>query len=196
MGKAERTRAFIMEKTAPVFNQKGFDGASLFDLTSATGLTKGALYGNFKDKEEIRTEAFRYSMLQVKTLIRNRVKEVNTNKKRLLALLEFFATYVLNPPIPGGCPLLNTAIEADDHHIFMRSVVAKELVNTVDFIAGLLGKGIEAGEFKNTINPYELAYVFFCSVEGAIMFARVEQSEEPMQIIVKHCKKILDEISI
>ena len=196
MSKADRTRAYIMEKTAPIFNQKGFDGTSLIDLTSATGLTKGALYGNFKDKEEIRAEAFLYSVAQVKSLVKSKLDVVDTNKKRLLALLEFFATYVLNPPIPGGCPLLNTAIESDDHHTFMRSRVAKEMVDTVNFIASLLEKGIEAGEFKSAINPHELAYVFFCSIEGALMFARAEQSEEPMQIIVKHCAGILDGISV
>ncbi|HEY3405044.1 MAG TPA: TetR/AcrR family transcriptional regulator [Ohtaekwangia sp.] len=185
-----------MEKTSSLFNQKGFDGTSLVDLTSATGLTKGALYGNFKDKEEIRAEAFRYSVSQVKSMVRSHLNAAGTHKKRLQALLEFYARYVLNPPIPGGCPLLNTAIEADDHHTFMRRLVAEELMATVRFISGILQKGVEAGEFRKDINPDELAYLFFCSVEGALMFARAERSEEPMKIIVKHCKNILDEISI
>jgi len=196
MGKAERTRTYIMEKTSPLFNQKGLDGTSLLDLTSATGLTKGALYGNFKDKEDIRAAAFRYSVRQVKEMVRTHLEAGDTNKKRLLALLEFYARYVLNPPVPGGCPLLNTAVESDDHNTFMRSLVARELVDTVDFISGLLQKGVEAGEFKKDINAHELAYVFFCSVEGALMFARAEQSEEPMRIIVKHCEDILDKISL
>lgn len=36
----------------------------------------------------------------------------------------------------------------------------------------------------------------FCAIEGAVMFARAERSEEPVKIIVKHCKKLLNEISI
>lgn len=46
--KSERTRQFIIEKVAPIFNRKGYAGTSLSDLTEATGLTKGAIYGNFK----------------------------------------------------------------------------------------------------------------------------------------------------
>ena len=57
MTKSERTRLFIVEKTAPLFNTKGFDGTTLSDLSEATGLTKGALYGNFADKDEIAVEA-------------------------------------------------------------------------------------------------------------------------------------------
>lgn len=196
MTKAERTRQFIIEQTSPLFNKKGFDGTTLADLTEATGLTKGALYGNFHDKEEISVEAFKYSMKKVKALMRTDVDAATTNKKKLEALLNFFAAYVFNPPVPGGCPLLNTAIEADDHRTSMRRTVTNELVSVIDFIAGLISKGIKAGEFQSNIKPRELAYVFFCSVEGALMFSRVERSDEAMKVIVKHCKKILDQISL
>src|SRR5687768_12396774 len=120
MTKAERTREHIVRKTAPLSNVKGYEGTSLTDLTLPTGLSKGALYGNFTEKEEIAEEAFKYSISKVKKLIALKVEKVDTYKKRLIALLEFFATYVNRPPVPGGCPLLNTAIEADDHRISMR----------------------------------------------------------------------------
>ena len=195
MTKADRTRQHIIECTAPLFNQKGFDGTSLADLTEATGLTKGALYGNFQDKEQIGMEAFQYSIKKVKAAVKLELEGVSTYKKQLQALLGFYSTYVVNPPIPGGCPLLNTAIDADDHHLSMRRVVVKELVSTIHFISDLIQKGIDANEFKSTINPAEIAYVIFCSVEGALMFSRVERSREPMDIIVRHCEKIVNQIS-
>ena len=195
MTKSQRTRYFIIEQTAPLFNKKGFDGTTLNDMTGVTGLTKGALYGNFSDKEEIATEAFRYSVRKVKLMIRDRLAEVSTSRGRLVALVEFFAEYVLTPPIAGGCPLLNTAIEADDHRTSMRTAVVRELNQTVDFIALLLEKGVKAGEFRKGIDCRKLAYIFFCSIEGALMFARAERSKEPMDIIVNHCKDILKQIS-
>jgi TetR/AcrR family transcriptional repressor of nem operon len=193
--KSERTRQSIIEQTAPLFNKKGFDGTTLSDLTKATGLTKGALYGNFTDKEDIAMEAFKYSIRKVKSLVSHKVSKAPTFKKQLIALLEFYAEYVMTPPVPGGCPLLNSAVEADDHRLSMRKIVAKELMSTIEFIASLLRKGIKAGEFVNTVKADELAYVLFCSVEGALMFARVEKSSEPMDIVVRHCKKLLDQIS-
>jgi AcrR family transcriptional regulator len=194
--KAERTRQYIIEQTAPVFNVKGFDGTSLHDLTEATGLTKGAIYGNFVDKEEIAMEAFSYSIKKVKQMIRESISKAVTAKSQLLAMLDFYAEYVFHPPIKGGCPLLNTAVEADDYHKSMRSVVVQELNDTVDFIAELLTNGIKAGEFKKQTNARQLAYVFFCSIEGGVMFSRAERSDEPMKMIVLHCKKILDQISL
>lgn len=196
LSKADKTKQFILTKTAPVFNSKGFAGTSLTDLTAITGLTKGALYGNFHNKEDLALEAFKYAVRKVKDLVRHRVDKEVTYKRQLGAMLDFFAEYVFHPPVPGGCPMLNAAVDSDDHFPGMRRVVVKELMNTVMFIYNLLNKGVKAGEFKKDINTRELAYTIFCSVEGAIMFSRAERSEEPMKIIVKHCKKLLNEISI
>ncbi len=56
--KAERTRQYIIASTAEIFNKKGYEGTSLTDLTSATKLTKGSIYGNFRNKEEVAAAAF------------------------------------------------------------------------------------------------------------------------------------------
>jgi AcrR family transcriptional regulator len=196
MTKSERTRQFIVEKTAPLFNVKGFDGTSLADLTEATGLSKGALYGNFADKDEIAVEAFRYSVSKVKLMVRDHLVAGNSYKKQLTLLLEFYARYVFEPPMAGGCPMLNSAIDVDDHRTSMRKIVATELLETIEFITSLIKKGMKVKEFRADIKARQLAYTFFCSIEGALMFARVERSKEPMDIIVKHCKGILEEISI
>lgn len=196
LSKADRTKEYILTRTAPIFNVKGFEGTSLSDLTTSTGLTKGALYGNFYNKEDLAMEAFKYSVRKVKELVRQKVEAEVTYKRQLRAMLDFFAEYVFHPPIDGGCPLLNAAVQADDQLPGMRRVVVKELMSTVMFIYNLLNKGIKAGEFRKDINARELAYTFFCTIEGAIMFSRVERSDEPMKIIVKHCKKLLNEISI
>lgn len=195
MTKAARTRQHIIETTAPVFNRKGFEGTSLADLIEVTGLSKGALYGNFQDKEEIALEAFQYSIMKVRQMVKLELQGATTYKKQLLALLDFYSNYVFKPPVPGGCPLLNMAVEADDYRISMRRVVVKELTSTISFISDLIQKGIDGKEFRSDIEPVQIAYTFFCSVEGALMFARVERSREPMDIIIRHCKKIIDQIS-
>ena len=195
MTKADKTRQHILEKTAPLFNRKGFDGTSLAELTAVTGLTKGALYGNFQGKEEIALEAFRFAIAKVSQQVKQELNGISTCRGQLIALLDFYSKYVFNPPVAGGCPLLNTAVEADDHRVSMRRVVVKELHHTISFIQDLIQEGIKRNEFRPDIEPAEIAYTFFCSVEGALMFSRAERSREPMDIIVQHCKKVLDQIS-
>ena len=59
--KAERTTAYIIETVAPIFNRHGYIGTSMSDLTEATGLTKGAIYGNFENKEALALSAFEHN---------------------------------------------------------------------------------------------------------------------------------------
>jgi TetR/AcrR family transcriptional repressor of nem operon len=56
--KGEQTRQDIIRKAAPIFNQKGYDGAALSDLMRATGLEKGGIYRHFESKEELAGDAF------------------------------------------------------------------------------------------------------------------------------------------
>jgi AcrR family transcriptional regulator len=53
VGKRARTRATLIEAAAAVIGEKGFDRASLEEIAARAGMTRGAVYGNFKDKEEL-----------------------------------------------------------------------------------------------------------------------------------------------
>jgi AcrR family transcriptional regulator len=193
--KSERTRQYIVSKTAAVFNKQGFHGTTVSDLETATGLTKGSLYGNFSDKEEIAREAFYHSLTQIRDFVRERMNQKETARDKLIALLSFYAAYVFDPPIAGGCPLLNTAVEADDFNPMMKKVVSDEIEVTVSAIAGVLESGRRSGEFVRNFKPRELATIFFTCVEGAIMVSRVSGSDKAMKIAVRHCKSLLDQIS-
>jgi TetR/AcrR family transcriptional repressor of nem operon len=194
--KGERTRQQIIEMTAPLFNTKGYDGTSMADLCEATGLTKGAIYGSFESKEELSKATFRYAIGQMRSIGGEGMRHKETYKEKLIALLEFFTRYVLDPPVKGGCPLLNTAVEADDHRIWMKKIVADELQNSITHMTQLIDHGKEAGEFHPEINSRETALFFFCAIEGAIMFSRVSSSEEAMKAVVKNIKSIVDSYSL
>lgn len=61
--KAERTTQYIIETVAPIFNKYGYVGTSMSHLTEATGLTKGAIYGNFENKEALALASFEYNRM-------------------------------------------------------------------------------------------------------------------------------------
>src|SRR5438105_15679201 len=61
MRKGEQTRQEIIRKAAPIFNQRGYDGAALSDLMKATGLEKGGIYRHFESKQQLAAEAFDYA---------------------------------------------------------------------------------------------------------------------------------------
>ena len=58
MRNPEITRQLIIDKSMGLFNIKGYQATSISDITQATGITKGAIYANFNNKEEVAIAAF------------------------------------------------------------------------------------------------------------------------------------------
>jgi len=51
--KRDRTRAALIEAAAQVIGEKGYDRTTLEEVASRAGMSRGAIYGNFKDKEQL-----------------------------------------------------------------------------------------------------------------------------------------------
>ncbi|MCX4746063.1 ScbR family autoregulator-binding transcription factor [Kitasatospora sp. NBC_01287] len=51
--RALRTRSQILEASAELFAQHGYLGTSITDVARSVGMTKGAVYFHFKDKEDM-----------------------------------------------------------------------------------------------------------------------------------------------
>src|ERR1700744_3379068 len=124
ISKAERTRQFIVEKTAPIFNKKGYAGTSLSDMTEATGLTKGSIYGNFANKDEVALAAFDYNIAKVQDVLKRESERHTSVVDCLLGYIDVYENFLRHPFPVGGCPILNTAVEADDTHPRLKEKVA------------------------------------------------------------------------
>src|SRR5215470_4683346 len=120
MKKGEATRREIIEKAAPIFNQKGFEGASLSDLMKATGLEKGGIYRHFESKEQLAAEAFDYAWSLALERRMAGTEAVSNSVDRLKQVVRNFQGN-REGLVPGGCPLLNTAVESDDGNLALRS---------------------------------------------------------------------------
>jgi TetR/AcrR family transcriptional regulator, transcriptional repressor for nem operon len=171
MNKAERTRQLIVERTAPLFNTKGYAGTSVTDMTDATGLTKGSVYGNFANKEEVALAAFEHNWKQVQAAVRLQMDKHNTNKEKLLAMMDVHQNPQLHGFPAGGCPLLNTAVEADDTHPALRKLAAAAFHAWKKELAGVVASGIAAGEFRPNVEPERIAVTLIALIEGSVMIS-------------------------
>lgn len=169
--KAERTTTFIIETVAPVFNKHGYIGTSMSDLTDATGLTKGALYGNFENKEALALAAFEYSS----TRLLNKIDEILAVEGDALAkiskLTQFYRNYDAYTMELGGCPVLNIGVDAQNNNKLLAAAV-KEIVRTIEGkIALVLENGVNNGEINLPVTPLQFAKQLFTMVQGAIAMA-------------------------
>lgn len=173
MNKAEKTRQFIIEKTAPIFNRKGFAGTSLFDITEATGLTKGSIYGNFENKDAVALEVFKYNVAKMQAKFDAQIHSEPTAKGKLLAYAAFYEKNAVQLFPDGGCPILNTAIEADDTHQELKNAAVTSLMFWKKNLEQIIFSGIQHQEFKASTNPEEAALAILAIIEGAMMISKL-----------------------
>ncbi len=173
MSKAEKTKQYIIEKTAPIFNKKGYAGTSLNDMMASTGLTKGSIYGNFSNKDEVALAAFNYNLERVANVLRAEVQKQETVKEKLLVYPRVYENF-MRPPFPdGGCPILNTAIEADDTHSQLKARAATAIIVWKNSIERLVEKGIQNKELKKDVNVEQVALTIIAMIEGGIMITKL-----------------------
>ncbi len=192
----EQTRQLIIDKALPIFNTKGYSAASLSDITNATGITKGAIYGNFKNKDEVVTAAFEKGVKIVTGQIGARIKEQKTAPDKLMAMLNYYAEYISKPPIAGGCPVLNSSVEADDSLPFLRSRVIRSIALIKDSLVKIVNRGIREGQIKHEVDAEEFAIAFYATIEGAISLSRIEGDGRSYRYVKQFLSKRITEITV
>ncbi len=192
LSKAERTRQLIIERSAPLFNQMGYAGTSMQDIMTATGLTKGGIYGHFESKEEIALAAFEHAAGIITRMIGERIAAKESASDKLKAILQFYKTYLFSPPVQGGCPVLNTAVEADDTNPLLRASVVKVLNRLHKAVANIVMQGIERGEFRPETDPQKFSILLVSMVEGGIMLSKAYGDNKYLNTVISQLEYMLE----
>jgi TetR/AcrR family transcriptional repressor of nem operon len=192
MTKGEQTRRDIVEKAAPLFNQKGFEGTSLADLMQATGLQKGGIYRHFSGKRELAAEAFDYAWERA---VRGRLDGVADVPDGVDRLKKTIANFVERRAglVPGGCPLMNTAVEADDGNPLLRARARRALQGWTERLSRITAEGIQKHQIDRSVAPRKLSQLIISSLEGALLISRLQNDEEPLRAMRQHLDEYLEQ---
>jgi AcrR family transcriptional regulator len=166
--KSEETRLYILQKVAPVFNRHGFMGTSMKVITDAVGLTKGAIYGNFKDKEELAVEAFNYNVRMIMRQVSTRIRAEKSPLKQLFALTDFYRNYLEFTDPNGGCPILNIGVDANNQNERLLKRVNDVIRKLEKSMADIISYGIHCGEMKAGIDAEKYSKRLFAMIQGSI----------------------------
>ncbi len=192
MSKAEQTRQYIIEKTAPIFNKKGYFATSLSDITTATGLTKGSIYGNFKDKDDLATHVYTYQSRKISEAVNQQITQQKTSLKKLLSFFDFYKDNFKNIAASGGCPMMNAAVEADDSLSFLTPKVRRSFDLWRQRLILILEEGVASGEFKQHISAENYAIAFMAMVEGGILLSKISGRGKDLAIVLDKMKEMVD----
>jgi TetR/AcrR family transcriptional repressor of nem operon len=191
MSKGEQTRQAIIRKAAPIFNQRGFEGAALSDLMRATGLEKGGIYRHFESKQQLAGEAFDYAwQLALDARFGEAQKILDTVDRLKRVVLNFRDRRA--GLVQGGCPLLNAAIDSDDGNPALRTKARRAFASWLGRLQSIIEEGQERGEIRSGVNPTDLATLIVTTLEGSLMLERLQRTPEPLNIACRHLEEYLD----
>jgi AcrR family transcriptional regulator len=173
MSKGLDTRNMIIQKSAELFNRQGYTGSAMSDVMKITGLEKGGIYRHFKNKDELALEAFDFAVNVLRKKYQAAYAREKTTSGKLIAVLSVYANIAEDPPLAGGCPLLNTAIDTDDTHPLLNQKAQKAMNDWLMFLESILQQGIENGEFRNDISVKEVAVFLTSAFEGSVMMGKL-----------------------
>ena len=194
MSKAERTKNFIIESTAEVFNKKGYAGTSLSDLINVTGLSKGSIYGNFENKEEVALAVFDYNWAKIAELTQQHISNAGSFHDKLMVFAKVYKNVIKDVSTSGGCPVLNTAVESDDTNNLLKDRASKAVIKWEKSISGLIRQGITAGEFKEQTNIRQTSLSIIALIEGGVMIAKVTDDTTAMDSILKTVEILVNQL--
>jgi TetR/AcrR family transcriptional repressor of nem operon len=172
LSKAEETKNFIIEKSAPIFNMHGYKGTTMSQLTKAIKMTKGAIYGNFADKDEIALAAFDYNFAELSEKIGSAVGSKENACDKLIAFANFYLDHFMEIARKGGCPLLNAAVDSDNIHPPLKERVAKAIETWINTVTRIVYSGIKHKQINANTKPEQFASVFVSLIEGGLMLSK------------------------
>jgi len=196
LSKADRTRQFIIETTAGIFNMKGYAGTSMSDITEATGLSKGSIYGNFGNKEDVALAVFDYNHGKVHSIIQQRIMAAKTYHDKLMVYAQVYDQFTRSTFPVGGCPILNTAVEADDTNSLLKDRAAKAILRWKKSVQDLIQAGVDAGEFKGGLDHQRLALSIVALIEGGIMISKVTNSQACLDKIMNTVELFISDMKV
>lgn len=191
--KAEKTKAYIIETVAPILNKNGYAATSMADITKATGLTKGAIYGNFENKEQLAIAAFKF---MVKSLMKEIVKHMDKSEspiEKLFLISDFYRNYYVYTNKMGGCPILNIGVDANHQNTLLLQNVRTIIQRIQDQLATIIEDGIEIGEISTEINAMYTAKRIDTMIQGAIFMAYTMDDDFYIKDTMNQIDKMINE---
>jgi len=190
--KKEITNKHIIEKAAALFNRKGYAGTSISDIMKATGMEKGGIYGHFGSKKEIALAAFEYNASRAFNSFDVSSLHNKSAIEKLHVLFAYYEKLYDESRFSAGCPLLNTATEADDTDPELLSKVRKYVDKLKKVICEIVKSGIKDKEISFDVDPEEFAVTCIGIIEGGNFMAKVYNDKTYRKKAIARIKKIIN----
>jgi len=165
-------RDAALEQAMHVFGERGFEAASIADLTAAMGITPPSLYAAFGDKEHLFLEAIERYGKGPGGFGQRALDEEPTARGAVQRLLEEAARELTQQCHPLGCMMVMAATNCSVAAEHIQTALVKRRALGVANMQARIQRGIDAGELPADADAAALANFYATIYQGMSMQAK------------------------
>jgi AcrR family transcriptional regulator len=158
-------------------------------------MAKGGVYGRFENKEEIAKVMVDYLLDKLSKRMTDDMAKEKTAIKKIFAIMNVYLDPI-NSFIPGGCPILNFSVEADDTDPVLKQKLKNTIERAQERIISTIEQGIKNGEISRDINAADYAMQMFACLEGGMIMSRISGNSKYMAGLIRMLKAELKRYEI
>ena len=184
----EEAKKIIVDAAITVASRKGYQSMTIEDVAKEVGVTKGALYGYFKNKEDLLNEV----LIEISQKLENTLNLSDIEGDVDSILEQVFDRFI--KALPYQTPLLSELISISGRDPAIQQMLSGLIDNNVQIIEKYL-QGLQEKELiPDTIDLYETACSSESLARGLLMKCHVTRQAEEIKIQWIHSMKKLMEL--
>lgn len=177
-----------LDKAMQIFWNRGYEGASIAELTETLGINKPSLYSAFGNKEELFKKALiRYAAGPV-AFVRDVINE-STSRKVAESFLIKVAEYLTDSSHPKGCMIVQGALSSGESAEQVKELLIRYRSSYESLLAERFEKARAEGDLPSDVNPKELAKYLATLHQGMSVQATSGASKDELIKIVNLAMK-------
>ncbi len=159
---AEETKKRITEAAIKVFSQYGYNGATIRMIAKEAGLSVGAVYLYFKDKEELSLFLLKEKISEIE----RRIKEaLQGPRSPLEALKRYLKTSFQFARENRELIIMHSK---EQGFTFGLEIKREFFKKEMEILKGVINEGIKSGDFREC-NPEEVAKLIMMLIRGFVL---------------------------
>ncbi|MDX3808324.1 TetR/AcrR family transcriptional regulator [Bosea thiooxidans] len=178
-------RQAALDRAMEIFWERGYQAASMADLTEAMSINSPSLYAAFGSKEELYREAIAHFAATESDAILSPLREAKTARAAIEGYLLASAATFTRPGRPPGCMVVMSAVNAVGVGDETNRVLREMRAGSIDMIEDRLQRAVAAGELPAAFDPHAVASYYVTVQQGMSIQARDGASRPVLEMIAR-----------